>query len=279
MKARNSFNDLMDRHVESDNANESRPIKQARRNIDALGESDKPMFEKSRKKENRYVPRELSGLEYDISQVKEVEKTININDSESFPTLNKATTDIKKVSVWNVFNPILTEQNDKPIQIKSGPIVIEKSVQKFVENKTTINNSYVYNSDEEIHTSGDEYYEEEEDDYYEQEEDSEITYMREKYYKRDELLYNIQIVKEKFNKRNIDHVTFLNKLERDLATIEDEIYRYEELENEMERIYGPFYNNPSSLLDDYKRKQEEKEAAEINPQKFAEFIKILNSVK
>jgi len=278
MKARNSFNDLMDRHVESDSANESRPIKQARRNIDALGESDKPMFEKSRKKENRYVPKELYGLEYDISPVKQVEKIVNINDSESFPTLNKATTDVKKVSVWNVFNPILAEQNDKPIQIKSVPVVIEKAVQKPVDNKTTVNTNYVYNTDEEIYTSEDDDYDEEDDDY-EQEEDAEITFMREKYYKRDELLYDIQIVKEKFNKRNIDHVKFLNKLEFDLATVEDEIYRYEELENEMERIYGPFHNNPSSLLDDYKRKEAEREAVEINPQKFEEFMKMLNSVK
>jgi len=278
MKARNSFNDLTDRRVELDSTNESRPAKQSRRNIDALGESDKPMFEKSRKKENRYVPRELSGLEYNTSQVKEVEKTIDVNDSELFPTLNKGTTDIKKVSVWNVFNPIITEQNSKPIQIKSVPIVIEKPVQKLVESKTPVNSGYVYNPDEEIYTSEDEYYDEEDDDY-EQEEDLEITYMREKYYKREELLYNIQTVKEKFNKRNIAHVKFLNKLERDLATIEDEIYRYEELENEMERIYGPFYNKPSSLLDDYKRRQDEKEAAEFNPQKFADFMKMLNSVK
>jgi hypothetical protein len=47
----------------------------------------------------------------------------------------------------------------------------------------------------------------------------------------------------------------------------------------MERIYGPFHNNPSSLLDDYKRKEAEREAVEINPQKFEEFMKMLNSVK
>ena len=76
---------------------------------------------------------------------------------------------------------------------------------------------------------------------------------------------------------------YLHQLEYELVNIEDEIYRFEDLENEMEKIYGPNYRNQSSLLDDENRKRvsndDELEAKRTNPEKWKEFFKMLESVK
>lgn len=255
------------------------------RNLDLFGEQimeeQNIRNEKFAKREN-YKKHSYQKYEYAPEPVIEKKEiNVNTNDSDLFPTLGKSTVDVKKLSVWNVFNPTVLVKNDSPV-VKQTPTF--KLVEKKIDtNPTVLNNSTQNYYDNEDDTDQ-EYYNEDEEEYedeYEEDEDSDIVYIREKYYKRDELVDNIQFVKKNFNKRNIDHVRFLHQLECELANIEDEIYRFEDLENEMENIYGPYYRNPPSLLDEAKRRHEEaeNEAKLKDPGTWKEFFKMLETVK
>jgi hypothetical protein len=255
------------------------------RNLDLFGEQimqeQNIRNEKFAKHEN-YKKHSYQRYEYPPEPVVEKKEiNVNMNDSDLFPTLGKSAVDVKKLSVWNVFNPTVLVKNETPV-VKQTPNfkLVEKSMEP---NTTVLNNStqnYYDNGDDE--DDDQEYYNEDEEEYeYEEDEDSDIVYMREKYYKRDEILDNIQFVKNNFNKQNIDHVRFLHQLECELANIEDEIYRFEDLENEMENIYGPYYRNPPSLLDEAKRRHEEaeNEAKLKDPGTWKEFFRMLETVK
>lgn len=260
----------------------------SRRNLDTFG---KEIADEQHIKNEKFAKREnykKRTNQYDNYRhmpepvIEKKEVNVNTNDSNLFPTLVKTTADIKKLSVWNVFNPTILEKNNEPIVIK------QTQVTKLVEpinNQPSIGTNILKQNKDEDDDDEDEYYEynsednDEEEDY--EEEDEEIVYIREKYYKRDELINDIKFVKDKFNKKNIDHVRYLHQLECELANIEDEIYRFEDLENEMERIYGPYYRNQSSLFDDQKRIREE---AEINAKRNDSnackyFFRMLESVK
>lgn len=260
-----------------------------RRDLSKLGDIVESEQRVQREKQEQFMKRAPRYEKHQVHEepVPEKQVTVNMDDSTLFPTLGSSVNEIKKVSVWNVFNPTLLQAKDDVQDDKTIPkVVLKRTTSNIPKSVSVYNSSHVYNSSPVYNSDedDDEDYEDAEDDEDDEDyEDSEEAYMREKYYKRDELLDNIEFVKEHFNKRNRDHVRFLRQLECELADIEDEIYRYEDLENEMEKIYGPNYRNQPSLLDEEIRRREhedaEIEAKRKDPEAWKEFFRILETVK
>ena len=210
---------------------------------------------------------------YDVKEP-EVKKPepINTNDSELFPTLGSVSTEAKKVSVWNVFNPtLMMVAQNKPVSVATKTIP-KTTVEKPVVKSSNLEYSETEHSDDEY--AEDEYYDE---DYEEMEEDSEVVYWREMYQKRDQLIDDIRFVKRNMDRYNGQHVRFLRQLQQEIANVEDEIYRNECLNNDLEKIYGPSYFNYPSLYDEMKEKRDREYRENNSRQSTEEFLKSINS--
>jgi hypothetical protein len=206
-----------------------------------------------------------------------------MNDSELFPTLGfSKSTEQKKVSVWNVFNPNLMASKEV---IKTEPSEKQKSTDTNNVTKNGTNSStfqeVVYNngdnSEEEYsYTYNEEYDESYEDDEYE---DSEIAYCRELYATKYDLESKLEFLQKTYNKNNRQHILFKHQLEDELADIEDKIQHNDDLNTELDRIYGfSYYQEPSPYeKDKEKRKMEEYNKGEAN--RTDDFFKMLASVK
>jgi hypothetical protein len=244
-------------------------------NGDAAVSSENP-FQKSAKKQGWGKKQEKPY--YPTYEVKEPEvkkpEPVNMNDSELFPTLGAVSTEAKKVSVWNVFNPTLMMANqNKPVSVV--PKTISKTtIQKPVLNSSNTQYSETEDTDQE-YDEDEEYYED--DNYEEMEEDSEVVYWREMYQKRDQLIDDIRFVKRNMDRYNGQHVRFLRQLQQEIADVEDEIYRNECLDNELEKIYGPSYFNQKSLYDEMKEKRDREARENKSKQSTEDFLKSINS--
>ena len=227
-------------------------------------------FDKQNKK-----TREIPKYTHEVKE-KEKEKKINVNDTESFPTLGNdnlfvpavVKTENNKASVWNVFNPNLV--GVKTVEKKAQPKLIVK--QQVVNKPIIVTNNY---SDDEYSEDYSEEQSEEANNYEnEMEEDSDVVYKRELYQKRYDTIDQILYVKKNIDFYDINHLKFLKQLQSELYQLDDEIYRTEQLDNELERIYGPSYFN-ESLYDDAVKKRKEAEENKRNEEKSKEFLRMM----
>ena len=261
-----------------------------KRDLSKLGDDIENEQRIQYEKQEKFPKRVNHYQKYSVPEKPIPQKPVDLNNSSLFPSLGNSLVEIKKISAWNVFNPTLLQTEDKSI-----PKLVEKKIKisRPVNNSVSVNNSVVVNSvlvnsvlvnsvlvnsdseDYDDSNDYDNYIEEDDAENNDEEdtEDSEEAYMREQYYKHDQLLDDIEYVKKNYNKYNKDHVRFLHQLECDFAEIEDEIYRYQQLENEMEKNYGPYYRNQSSILDEKKRIEEEEKSNKENLRKLNEYMK------
>lgn len=260
--------------------------KKSRRNLDALGDTvAQPNFTEQPKRDNQSVTSSRKRVynksvhfEREPEPEKPVEKPISLNDSELFPTLGAVTTEPKKISIWNVFNPTVLPTN-QPVVIKPK---VYKQVQPVVNKTSTVSSNTHYNSRDESddnQTHSEEEYDSDEIEYEEPEEDSDVVYARELYQKRDALESQIVFVKRNYNRYNREHVKFLHQLEKDLFEVDEEILRHEDLENELDKIYHTSYYQEPSLLEQFKIKRQKEEDKRMEPIRVREFLNMLNETK
>ena len=238
--------------------------------------------QESRQNRPRYQPAYLR--EEPKKELEEKSVKVNTEDTQLFPTLNiNNIVAPKKLSAWSTFKV------DTLIE-KVNQTEKDAETQKQLNIKMNLTNQKIRDSTDGcvknvyIDSDGEEYYSDEDNEedenisekYDDMEMDSVDIYMYEKYIKRDELYNNIRFVKSRLNKYNLDHINFLRRLQMEYANIDDEIYRYEEDENALEREYG---TGSYSLYEEAKRKREEIEEKKKEPERVREFLKILASVK
>jgi hypothetical protein len=307
------YNDLSPTYINSisdssptyiNNISNESPIKKSRRNLDAFKEDiAEDIAENNRKKLNKeqytnnkqqYTNQQQANNYRSVQEkVNNTVTNVDVSNSTLFPTLGQTqANDTKKISVWNIFNPSLMSKNDnfqndtsntQGASLNNKPQNNNSNVEKQVINKTNKQLIQVSNKDinfmDDDEVSIESYEDYEYEDEYEDEEDSEITYMREKWEKREQLLDDIDFVKMNYKKSNKMHVMFLHQLESELADIEDEIDRYEFLENELVQIYGPSYNDPYYVTDEIANKRKAEEEKINEKTKMQDFLKMLNSTK
>jgi hypothetical protein len=285
-----------------------------RRNLEALGESisqpnfEEPFNKKQNNRSNENSNRDMSGLEIEIlknenkfnqnknnnsyqknnnyhSQV-EKPKAVplpNINNSELFPTLAaNISVEPKKVTVWNIFNPnvmISKEPEEKKTAEVRKIIEINKSMENNQNSEKIefiIPNTYD-SSDDEHHVV---YHDNTDDseDSNEMEEDSDVTHMRELYNKQEELEYKLEYMEKTYNKYNRYHVLLKHKLEDELFSVNEEIQYYDDIENELDKVYATSYYVEPSLYEMSRIRREKEEEAKREPERMKEFMRILSTI-
>lgn len=261
---------------DSDSYTKSRDVSELEQKIlnSEVGSQNSNPFEKITKKpawgkkEKHFVPTF-------VAPEPEVKKpdVVNMEDPDLFPTLGNLK-ETKKVSVWSVFNPNLMMSSSTKQVVISAPKIQPKTI-----NKPIVMNDNQYSENENSDDENDDDYHDDESysEYEEMEEDSEAIYWREIYEKRDQLIDDIRFVKRNLDRYNVQHIRFLRQMQTELADIEDEIYRNESLNNELEQIYGPSYFNYPSLYDEMKEKRDRENRENKSKQSTEEFLKSINS--
>jgi hypothetical protein len=266
----------------------SQPKSNRTRNLDGLEEDiqfDIKKREERREKresqggnDNRRRNKHVFGPPEEVKKVEE--KTVDILDEQLFPSLGMENKQVpkEKVSIWNIINHNVTtvkpDLNNTTAKVDNTNKSI--NINKKINNDT--NQTYTY-----FDHNGDEIFEEVyENELVEEEEDEDMcdpdknelenisNLLKQKY----ELEKNIEFVINTCDKSKVLHVNFLSQLEQKLNSVNDEIYRFESLENELESIYGPSIRVGShikykSLYDEAvevtdKRDQEEKFRRELD---------------
>ena len=234
---------------------------------------------------NRYDTRYDRVYNKPIEEKKE-EANINVLDTELFPTLQGAENNnpikTSKLSVWNMTNHNITTVKPK---LEPVPQVIDKNKLATPLKNTDFklnNNNASYDDDDSY--DSDEYMEEikenkYDNDIYNDEDDDDLEYISDLMEKEIELTNNIEFVERTHDPRNNFHLKFLHQLERELVTVEDDIYRHKCLENELEKIYGPKHIPYKSLYDEEVERREEEEKRIKSDKSVNPFLLQLNKLK
>jgi hypothetical protein len=220
--------------------------KKPRRNFDDMIFDEKPNIRDDKEhsdnpfqKVERKNKKDSNVLE--IIKIIPQKKNVNINDKELFPELNTNSTivpEIKK-SAWNVFNPSLLEGSNIPKNNTTfkNPLKVIVTVSENITKPTEkIDSDEEYS--EENSSESDEFYIEPPP------EDSDIEFMRELYFRYNEVAKEIDFIKKTMNYSDIKHCRFLRQKQIELINLEEEISYNESIDDEINDQYIlPYYNN------------------------------------
>jgi len=245
---------------------------------------------------NKYYQQGYEADNIEEKKREEEKLKIDINNSEAFPSLSPtvAKTPISfNKSKWNIKSELVSSPIglNSPVQTPTPrakeSFKLSKSYQKNISS-TSLNSPSKYEDIgeefvEEYYDSDGNIVEEvvmnndyDTEDNYHDNEDSYDVYVREMYKEKNMLEDMIELIEHTYDKRNKEHVNYLNQLHCSYAEVEDKIHRHESNENELEKIYGPAYIKYKSLYDEAVEKREREEQKEKENQNMKEFLEIIN---